>query len=207
MTGGKTCARIRTCLPKPSEQFAEACLELTKVPIELQGLDQLHIRPLPHTEPARDRITYQSRFRLPPKSHRLPDNRSSQWYHPSPSPPHHSHHPLTPPQSLSTTAYILATLTAGGGITGYIRTGSVPSIAAGCTVGALYALGGFRVQQRQPYGVELALLASVVLAGSSIPRAIKTQKPLPIGLSLLATFGLVTFGSAWANGKGSVKVQ
>lgn len=36
-----------------------------------------------------------------------------------------------------TPAFVLALLTAGGGITGYIRTGSVPSIAAGVTVGAL----------------------------------------------------------------------
>jgi hypothetical protein len=43
----------------------------------------------------------------------------------------------------------------------------------------------------------LALLASVVLAGSSIPRAIKSQKPLPAGLSLLALYGLYTFGSAF----------
>ena len=37
----------------------------------------------------------------------------------------------------STQAFILACLTAGGGITGYARTGSIPSIAAGVTVGAL----------------------------------------------------------------------
>ncbi|MCJ1418728.1 hypothetical protein MMC32_005079 [Xylographa parallela] len=99
-----------------------------------------------------------------------------------------------------TPAYILAALTAGGGITGYIRTGSIPSIAAGCTVGALYGLGAYRIQQRQSYGVELALLASVILAGSSIPRAIRTQKPLPAGLSLLALFGLWTFGNAYRLG-------
>jgi hypothetical protein len=40
-------------------------------------------------------------------------------------------------QSTSTSAFILAALTAGGGITGYVRTGSVPSIAAGVTVGTL----------------------------------------------------------------------
>ncbi|MCJ1272586.1 hypothetical protein MMC21_000372 [Puttea exsequens] len=34
-------------------------------------------------------------------------------------------------------AFLLALLTAGGGLTGYIRTGSVPSVAAGMTVGAL----------------------------------------------------------------------
>lgn len=48
-------------------------------------------------------------------------------------------------------------------------------------------------------GVELALLASIVLAGSSIPRAIKIQKPLPIALSVLAATGLYNFGTAFAN--------
>lgn len=40
-------------------------------------------------------------------------------------------------KSLGNIALILGALTAGGGITGYVRTGSVPSIAAGCTVGLL----------------------------------------------------------------------
>ncbi|KAK5133290.1 hypothetical protein LTR08_008024 [Meristemomyces frigidus] len=101
--------------------------------------------------------------------------------------------------SLYQIAFILAGLTAGGGITGYIRAGSIPSLVAGCSVGVLYAFGGYRIQARQSYGVELALLASIVLAGSSIPRAMKTQKPLPIGLSVLATLGLYSFGMAFAN--------
>ena len=62
---------------------------------------------------------------------------------------------------------------------------------------AQYGLGGYRIRARQPYGVELALLASIILAGSSIPRAIRSQKPLPVGLSALALFGLVQFGNAW----------
>ena len=37
---------------------------------------------------------------------------------------------------------------------GYVRTGSIPSIAAGLTVGSLYLLGGYRAQNRQPYGIE-----------------------------------------------------
>ncbi|KAJ9613111.1 hypothetical protein H2200_003052 [Cladophialophora chaetospira] len=90
-------------------------------------------------------------------------------------------------------AYILAALTSIGGITGYVRTGSVPSIAAGLT----YGVGGFRISKRQPYGVELALLASILLAGSSIPRAIKTGKPLPAGLSVLAATGLFVYGRAF----------
>jgi len=94
-------------------------------------------------------------------------------------------------------AYFVGALTAGGGTFGYIKTGSVPSITAGLTVGTLYLLGGYRIQSKQSYGVELALLASLVLAGSSIPRAIRSQKPLPAGLSLLALYGLYTFGNAW----------
>ncbi|KAI4658345.1 uncharacterized protein J4E79_006750 [Alternaria viburni] len=101
--------------------------------------------------------------------------------------------------SLGNIALILGALTAGGGITGYVRTGSIPSVVAGCTVGLLYMLGGYRVNSRAAYGVELALLASVILAGSSIPRAMKSGKPLPIGLSILATFGLWTFGNAYMN--------
>jgi uncharacterized membrane protein (UPF0136 family) len=74
-------------------------------------------------------------------------------------------------------------------------------MAAGVSVGLLYALGGYRLQNRQTYGVELALLASIVLAGASVPRAIKTQKPLPVGLGTLAAFGLYNFGVALANKK------
>ncbi|KAI1323231.1 transmembrane proteins 14C-domain-containing protein [Xylariaceae sp. FL0255] len=99
--------------------------------------------------------------------------------------------------SLDNIAYLLGALTAGGGTMGYVRTGSVPSIAAGMTVGLLYGLGGYRIQNRQPYGVEFALLASVILGGSSIPRAIRSQKPVPSVLSLISLFGLYTFGSAF----------
>ena len=56
------------------------------------------------------------------------------------------------------------------------------------------------MQTRQPYGVELALLASVVLAGSSVPRAMRSGKMLPVGLSVLAGVGLVVFGGAMMNG-------
>lgn len=113
---------------------------------------------------------------------------------------------------------MIGLITAGGGITGYVRTGSIPSVAAGVTVGALCLspkiesryqnadfppdlLSSYRLRNKQPFAIELGLLASVVLAGSSIPRAIKGGKPLPIGLSVLATIGLYNFGLAFANPK------
>ncbi|KAK2626743.1 hypothetical protein QTJ16_003918 [Diplocarpon rosae] len=98
---------------------------------------------------------------------------------------------------IETPAFILGALTAGGGTFGYFKTGSIPSVAAGVSVGALYLLGGYRIQSKQSYGIELALLASIALAGSSIPRAIRSQKPLPSGLSVLALYGLYTYGNAY----------
>ncbi|KAF5000653.1 UPF0136 domain-containing protein [Fusarium heterosporum] len=93
-------------------------------------------------------------------------------------------------------AYILGAITAGGGIMGYARSGSIPSIVAGCAVGLLYALGGYRIQNNQPYGVELGLLASIVLGGSAFPRALRLRKPVPIMLSVISAFGLYTYGTA-----------
>lgn len=61
----------------------------------------------------------------------------------------------------------------------------------------LDGLGGYRISNNEPYGIELSLLASVVLGGSSIPRAIRLQKPVPIALSLIAAYGAYTFGDAF----------
>jgi len=58
-------------------------------------------------------------------------------------------------------------------------------------------LGGYQIQNNGPYGVELSLLASVVLGGSAIPRAIRLRKPVPIFLALLASYGAFTFGDAF----------
>jgi uncharacterized membrane protein (UPF0136 family) len=99
--------------------------------------------------------------------------------------------------SLENTSFILGAITAAGGLMGYIKGRSVPSLTAGSIVGILYGLGGYRQQNRQPYGIELSLLASIVLGSASIPRAFRIRKPVPIVLSLLSTFGMLTFGNAF----------
>ncbi|KAJ5308898.1 hypothetical protein N7508_004277 [Penicillium antarcticum] len=98
----------------------------------------------------------------------------------------------------TTSAITLSLLTSLGGAIGYARTGSIPSIAAGLSVGFVYLLAFLRLRTGQSYGEELGLLASAVLGGSSIPRVIKTGgKPVPLGLSVLATYGLFIFGLAF----------
>lgn len=98
------------------------------------------------------------------------------------------------PQTVSAAA--LSALTSVGGIIGYVRTGSVPSIAAGLSIGTLYLAACVRLYNRQTYGEVLGLVASVVLGGSSIPRALKTQKTIPSVLSLASAYGAVVFGLA-----------
>ena len=61
------------------------------------------------------------------------------------------------------------------------------------------ALGGYRIQKSQSFGVETSFFASVVLGGAAIPRAIRLKKPVPMGLSALAVLGLLTFGTAYVN--------
>ncbi|KAJ5824112.1 hypothetical protein N7447_006452 [Penicillium robsamsonii] len=101
---------------------------------------------------------------------------------------------MSPP---TTSALVLSLLTSLGGIIGYTRTGSIPSIAAGVSVGLIYLLAFLRLRASQSYGEELGLLASAVLGGSSVPRVIKTGgKPVPVVLSILATYGLYVFGFA-----------
>ncbi|KAJ5206856.1 hypothetical protein N7491_002511 [Penicillium cf. griseofulvum] len=127
------------------------------------------------------------------------------------NPPPTYHHPnyyisLLPSQSETnksqapptTSALALSLLTSLGGIIGYTRTGSIPSIAAGISVGLVYLLSFLRLRAGQSYGEELGLLASAVLGGSSVPRVIKTGgKPVPVVLSVLATYGLYVFGVAY----------
>jgi uncharacterized membrane protein (UPF0136 family) len=77
-------------------------------------------------------------------------------------------------------------LRVNSGIAGFARTRSVPSLVAGLGVGALYGAAGYLIQQNKDYGHETAVAASTILAGSMIPRAIKTRKPMPIVLSVIS---------------------
>ncbi|EIE89956.1 hypothetical protein G6F57_000004 [Rhizopus arrhizus] len=87
-----------------------------------------------------------------------------------------SHHP----------SYTMAGLCVAGGVIGFARTRSVPSLVAGLGVGALYGAAGRLIQQNKDYGHETAVAASAILGGAMIPRAIKTKKPLPIALSVIS---------------------
>ncbi|KAI7906653.1 transmembrane proteins 14C-domain-containing protein [Cokeromyces recurvatus] len=84
------------------------------------------------------------------------------------------------------TSYTLAGLCAAGGIAGFARTRSIPSLVAGLGVGILYGTAGYLIQQNKDYGHETAVAASTILGGAMIPRALKTRKPVPVALSVIS---------------------
>lgn len=82
---------------------------------------------------------------------------------------------------------------AAGGTAGYVRTRSLPSLIAGIGLGSAFGIAGYLLKTNQDYGAELALGSSVLLAGSAVPRVIKTGARAPVPLGLLATGSLATF--------------
>ncbi|KAL4676736.1 hypothetical protein H8959_010881 [Pygathrix nigripes] len=74
-----------------------------------------------------------------------------------------------------------AALVASGGIIGYVKAGSVPSLAAGLLFGSLAGLGAYQLSQ-DPRNVWLFLATSGTLAGIMGMRFYNSGKFMPAGL-------------------------
>ncbi|KAJ7628907.1 transmembrane proteins 14C-domain-containing protein [Roridomyces roridus] len=71
-----------------------------------------------------------------------------------------------------------------GGVAGFTRTRSIPSLVAGVGVGAMYFWAGDRIRKHEENGLEAAVGASAILFLSSAPRMLRSRAPVP---SVLAT--------------------
>lgn len=89
-------------------------------------------------------------------------------------------------------AFTMAGLCAVGGVIGYSRTRSVSSIVAGLSVGAIYAIGGWRIQEGKDYGYEICAAASALLLASSAPRL--RAGPVPAALTAGSSAALAYYG-------------
>ncbi|XP_069127464.1 transmembrane protein 14C-like isoform X1 [Argopecten irradians] len=74
-----------------------------------------------------------------------------------------------------------AVTVAAGGILGYTRAGSVPSLAAGVICGGLMGYGAYQTTQ-DPKNVMLSLVVSGLLLTVMGSRFYKTQKIMPAGV-------------------------
>ncbi|XP_053322374.1 transmembrane protein 14C [Spea bombifrons] len=77
--------------------------------------------------------------------------------------------------------YGYAALVASGGIIGYVKAGSVPSLAAGLLFGSLAGLGAYQISN-DPKNVLVSLMASGTLAGVMGFRFYNSGKFMPAGL-------------------------
>ena len=87
-------------------------------------------------------------------------------------------------------AFTLSGLCAVGGVMGYARKGSMPSLVAGTTFSIIYGVAGYLLKQNADYGLELALGASTTLLAAGIGRAIPSRFKKPVPLVLLVLVGV-----------------
>ncbi|KAI0035329.1 transmembrane proteins 14C-domain-containing protein, partial [Vararia minispora EC-137] len=94
-------------------------------------------------------------------------------------------------------ALVMGALCMFGGVTGYIRRQSIPSLVAGISVGALYLYAGNSIRKNTAGGLETALGASAILFLSSAPRAFKAPVPAMLTVTSLASGGY--YGNVFYN--------
>ncbi len=93
---------------------------------------------------------------------------------------------------------IFGALTIIGGVIGYVKAGSLPSIIAGVVTGVLLLVAGWILPTNRVIGIVIALIVSFLLAAQFIPKFIRTGKAMPAGLmSILSVIGIVVAIIAW----------
>jgi uncharacterized membrane protein (UPF0136 family) len=93
---------------------------------------------------------------------------------------------------------IFGALTIIGGIIGYVKAGSLPSIVAGSITGVLLLIAGWLLPQHRAVGLTTALVISLVLAAQFVPKFFRTGRMMPAGLmSILSVIGLIVAIVAW----------
>jgi len=93
---------------------------------------------------------------------------------------------------------VFGALTIIGGIIGYVKAGSLPSIIAGAIAGVLLLVGGALLPEHRGIGIATAFIVSLLLAAQFIPKFIRTGRAMPAGMmSILSVIGLVVAIVAW----------
>jgi uncharacterized membrane protein (UPF0136 family) len=93
---------------------------------------------------------------------------------------------------------IFGALTIIGGIIGYVKAGSLPSIIAGSITGVLLLIAGSLLSSHRLIGLATGLVVSLLLAAQFVPKFIRTGKMMPAGMmSILSLIGLIVAIVAW----------
>ncbi|KAI4806792.1 hypothetical protein KUCAC02_017591 [Chaenocephalus aceratus] len=92
--------------------------------------------------------------------------------------------------SVDWVGYGYAALIASGGVIGYVKAGSVPSLAAGVVFGGLAGFGAYQISN-DPKQVWVSLATSGALTGVMGKRFYGSRKFMPAGLMAAASLVMV----------------
>eukprot|EP01098_Paradermamoeba_levis_P008269 TRINITY_DN3435_c0_g1_i1.p2 TRINITY_DN3435_c0_g1~~TRINITY_DN3435_c0_g1_i1.p2 ORF type:complete len:110 (-),score=13.85 TRINITY_DN3435_c0_g1_i1:69-398(-) len=85
-------------------------------------------------------------------------------------------------------SYAMALFVSVGGTMGFVKRNSVPSLVAGVSCGALYAVSGYLLQKGMvKEGSGLGFGVSALLSAGMIHRGLETNKKLPLVIAGLST--------------------
>ena len=93
---------------------------------------------------------------------------------------------------------IFGALTIIGGVIGYVKAASLPSLIAGSITGVLLLVAGALLPEYRAIGLATGLVISLLLAAQFIPKFFRTRKVMPAGLmSILSVIGVIVALLAW----------
>ncbi|CCF59134.1 hypothetical protein KAFR_0G01010 [Kazachstania africana CBS 2517] len=94
-------------------------------------------------------------------------------------------------------SYAMSAILAVGGLVGFQRKKSVPSLLSGIVMGALYGVSGYLISNHVDGGLYLALGTSTVLFITGVARSVPSgfKKPIPLILTLLGTTAGFYYGA------------
>jgi uncharacterized membrane protein (UPF0136 family) len=93
---------------------------------------------------------------------------------------------------------VFGLLTIAGGVVGYVKAGSVPSIVAGALSGILILIGAWLLPERAAAGLLVELVVGLILLAQFLPKFMRTGKAMPAGMmSVLSGIAVVLAIVAW----------
>ena len=94
---------------------------------------------------------------------------------------------------------VFGILTIAGGVIGYVKAGSLPSIIAGSITGVLLLVAAFLLPEHRAVGLATAFIVSLLLAAQFVPKFVRTGRVMPAGMmSILSVLGIIVAIVAWA---------
>ncbi|HEX8077353.1 MAG TPA: TMEM14 family protein [Chthoniobacterales bacterium] len=93
---------------------------------------------------------------------------------------------------------VFGLLTIVGGVIGFVKVGSTPSLIAGSISGIALLVAAFLLPANAAIGLIIAGVVSIALAGKFIPDFMKSGKVMPAGMmAVLSLIGVIMAIVAW----------